>query len=168
MLKLIALVLLGFAQTPSRADIIAASRDIMSKAHFCTFITIGADGQPQARVVDPLSPDADFTIWFATNPLTRKVSEIRKNPKVTMSCFDATTSSYISVLGRASLVTDPAVKQAHWKSDWAPIYPKGATSADVVLVKLTPSRLEIVSESRKMVGDPKTWRPLAIDFSTKK
>lgn len=168
MLKLIALVLLGFAQTPSRADIIAASRDIMSKAHFCTFITIGADGQPQARVVDPLSPDADFTIWFATNPLTRKVSEIRKNPKVTMSCFDATTSSYITVLGRAVLVTDLAVKQAHWKSDWAPIYPKGATSADVVLVKLTPSRLEIVSESRKMVGDPKTWRPLAIDFSTKK
>ena len=172
MIKLIALVLLSLsfnrdlrpAQAPSRGEIIAASRDIMAKAHFCTFITIGADGQPQARVVDPLAPDAEFTIWFATNPLTRKVDEIRKNPKVTMSCFDAETSSYITVLGRAMLVTDPAVKQSHWKSDWAPIYPEGATSPDVVLVKITPSRLEIVSESRKMIGDPKTWRPLAINF----
>lgn len=170
MIKLIALILLGVAQTPSpsRAEIIAASRDIMMKAHFCTFITIDADGQPQARLVDPLAPDANFTIWFATNPLTRKVTEIRKNPKVTMSCFDATTSSYITVLGRAMLVTDPAVKQAHWKSDWAPIYPKGAASADVVLVQITPSRLEIVSESRKMVGHPKTWRPLAIEFPAKR
>lgn len=164
MIKLIALLLLGFAQAPSRADIIAASRDIMTKAHFCTFITIGADGHPQARMVDPLSPDTDFTIWFATNPLTRKVAEIRTNPKVTMNCFDATTSSYVTVLGRATLVTDAAAKRSHWKADWDPIYPKGATSAEVVLVKITPSRLEIVSESRKMVGDPKTWRPLAIDF----
>jgi len=33
---------------------------------------IGPDGQPQARIVDPFPPDADSTIWIATNPLTRK------------------------------------------------------------------------------------------------
>lgn len=167
MLKLIALLLLGFAAQPTRADIIAASKDIMAKARFCTFITIGADGQPQARVVDPLAPDADFAIWFATNPLTRKVGDIRKNPNVTMSCFDATTSSYITVLGQATLVSDAATKTAHWKSDWASIYPNGPTSSDVVLVRITPKRLEIVSESRKMLGDAKTWRPLSIEFPVK-
>lgn len=168
MIKLIALVLLGFAQTPSRAEIIAASRDVVEKAHYCTFITIGPNGQPQARVVDPITPDASFTIWFATNPLTRKVGEIRKNPKVTMSCFDSATSSYVTVLGTASIVTDSAVKRTRWKSDWDAIYPKGPASADVVLVRLSPSRLEISSESRGMKGDPKTWRPLSIDFPVKK
>jgi general stress protein 26 len=167
MISIVAFLLLAVAQAPSRAEIIAASQDIMVKAHFCTFITIGRDGQPQARIVDALAPGDDFVIWFATNPLTRKVAEIRQNPHVTFSCFDATTSSYITVLGRAALVSDPAEKKTHWKMDWAPIYPNGPASMDVVLIQIMPTRLEIVSESRKMVGDPKTWRPLSITFPGK-
>ncbi len=112
------------AQTPARAAVIAAATDIIQKAHYCTFITIDEDGQPQARMVDPIAPDADFTIWFATNPLTRKVDQVRRNPKVTLSCFDAATSSYVTVLGRGDLVTDVTEKQRHWKTDWAAIYPE--------------------------------------------
>jgi general stress protein 26 len=149
---------------PPRADIIAAARDVMQKAHYCTFITVGTDGQPQARIVDPLAPDSTFTIWFATNPLTRKVNEVRSNPRVTMLCFDAASSSYVTVLGRGTLVTDAAGKQGHWKDDWARIYPNGASGSDFMLIRVTPMRLEIVSSSRGMRSDPKTWLPLAIDF----
>ena len=151
----------------TRAAIISAAADIVQKAHYCTFITIDEDGQPQARVVDPLAPDASFTIWVATNPLTRKVDQLRRNPRATLSCFDAPTSSYVTVLGRGELVSDVAEKQRHWKADWSAIYPNGARGNDVVLIRFTPSRLEIVSESRGMVGDPKTWRPLSIEFPTK-
>jgi hypothetical protein len=34
-----------------------------------------------------------------------------------------------------------------------------------MLIRLTPIRLEIVSVERGFAGDPKTWRPLTIDFS---
>jgi general stress protein 26 len=153
------------AATPhSREDIIAAARDVVEKARYCTFVTIGQDGHPQARIVDPIAPDAAFTIWFATNPLTRKVQDVRRDDRVTLLCFDTATSSYVTVLGRAAVITDPADKQKHWKDDWARIYPKGAAGSDVMLIRITPARMEIVSDSRGMVGDPKTWRPLAIDF----
>jgi general stress protein 26 len=161
------LVLLLMFQVPvqhSRAEIINAARDVVEKAHFCTFVTIGEDGHPQARVVDPLAPDAGFTIWIATNPLTRKVDQVRRDLRVTLLCFDPATSSYVTVLGRGALVTDVAQKQAHWKGDWTRIYPSGARGSDSVLIRVTPTRLEIVSESRGMVGDPKTWLPLAIKF----
>ena len=152
---------------PTRAAVIAAATDIIQKAHYCTFITIGDDGQPQARIVDPIAPDASFTMWFATNPLTRKVEQVRRNPKVTLSCFDAASSSYVTVLGRGALVSDVAEKQRHWKPDWAAIYPNGAKGSDVMLIRITPVRLEIVSDARGMIGDPKTWLPLAIDFPPK-
>jgi general stress protein 26 len=167
-LRAIALVLcfpaVVAAQAPPRATVIAAATDIIQRAHYCTFITIGEDGHPQARIVDPLAPDADFAMWFATNPLTRKVEEVRRNPKVTLSCFDPASSSYVTLLGRGSVVSDPAEKQRHWKSDWSAFYPNGAKGSDVALIRILPERLEIVSESRGMIGDPKTWRPLAIDF----
>jgi general stress protein 26 len=149
---------------PGREEIIAAARDIMQKARHCSLITVGDDGHPQARIVDPLEPDSDFTVWIATNPLTRKVREIRRNPRTTLLCFDTATSSYVTVVGRASLITDAADKQKHWKADWAPVYPQGARDDGFVLIRMTPARLEIVSESRGIVGDPKTWLPLAIEF----
>ena len=152
------------ALQPSRAAVIAAATDIIEKAHYCTFVTIGEDGQPQARIVDPIAPDASFTIWFATNPLTRKVNQVRRNPKVTVLCFDTSTSSYVTVLGRGDLVTEPVEKRRPWKADWAAIYPKGAGSDEFMLIRITPARVEIVSESRGMIGDAKTWRPLSIDF----
>jgi general stress protein 26 len=154
-------------QKPSRAAVIAAATDIIQKAHYCTFVTIGEDGQPQARIVDPIAPDSSLAIWFATNPLTRKVNQVRRNPKVTLLCFDASTSSYVTVLGRGDLVTDTIEKQRHWKADWASIYPKGAGSDEFMLIRITPARIEIVSESRGMIGDAKTWTPLAIDFPPK-
>jgi hypothetical protein len=73
------------AAQPARAAVIAAAIDIVQKARYCTFITIDQQGQPQARIVDPLAPDAGFTVWIATNPLTRKVEQVRSNPRVTLS-----------------------------------------------------------------------------------
>jgi len=149
---------------PDRAAIIAAAADILEKARYCTFVTVARDGQPHARVVDPLKPDASLTIWFATNPLTRKVQQIRRNPKVTLSCFDPASASYITLHGRAALISDLTQKQQHWKQDWTAIYPKGPAGDDSLLVRITPVRLEISSESRGMFGDPKTWLPLSIQF----
>jgi hypothetical protein len=42
--------------------VIAAAKDVMRTARYSTLLTIGDDGQPQARSVDPFAPGADFTI----------------------------------------------------------------------------------------------------------
>lgn len=149
---------------PPRPAIVAAARDVVEKARYCSLGTLGEDGHPQSRMVDPIAPGDDFTMWIATNPLTRKTAQIKRDPRVTLTCFDSTTASYVTLLGRATLVSDAASKKAHWKPDWTGIYKGGPDSRDVVLIRVTPQRLEIVSESRGMVGDPKTWLPLAIGF----
>ena len=150
---------------PSRDRVISAARDVMQKARYCSLVTNGDDGQPRARMVDPLAPDDAFHTWIATNPLTRKVNEIQRDPRVTLMCFDVGSSSYVTVLGRATVVTDATERAAHWKEEWSPIYPLQNGKRDFVLIHLVPTRLEIVSTSRGMVGDPKTWRPIAIDMT---
>jgi general stress protein 26 len=148
---------------PSRSQILAAGWEVMQKAGFCTFITIGEDGHPQARVVDPLGPDEDSTIWVATNPRTRKVNQVRRDPRVTLHCFEPATSSYVTILAKAALVTDAAEKARHWKSSWTPFYP-GGVAGEVILIRLTPSRMEVVSDARGIAPDPRTWLPLAVTF----
>ena len=152
------------ATQPSRAEVVSAARDVMEKAVYSTFITIGENGQPQARIVDPTSPDPSLTVWIGTNSLTRKVKDIQRDSRVTLLYFHAASASYVTVIGHAALVIDVGERARRWKKSWAPFYPNGFRGSDFTLIRVTPSRLEISSPSRKMMSDPKTWLPVVIDL----
>jgi len=51
-------------------------------------------------------------IYVAAKPNTRKVAQVRNNPKVTLFYFDPEKRNYASVMGQASLVEDTAIKIA--------------------------------------------------------
>jgi len=134
----------------------------MSDARFCTLVTIGELGQPQARIVDPLEPNAALAVYIATNPLSRKVAEIRKDPRVTLVYFDAARSAYVTLIGRADEVP-PAEKAAHRKKDWDTFFPAGKPEA-FTLYRIVPSRVEVVSARDGLSGDPSTWRPEIVEL----
>jgi acid phosphatase (class A) len=150
-----------------RGAILKAAREVAQKARYAALVTLGGDGQPQARIVDPLGPDADFAVWIGTNPATRKVAEIAKDSRVTLQFFDATGPAYVTLVGTASVVTDPEVKATHWKDAWAAFYKDHQRGSDFALLKFVPRRLEIVSQAHGLVNDPKDWRPVSLDFPTK-
>lgn len=147
--------------------VLKAAREIALKARYATLVTIGPDGQPQSRVVDALGPDEDFTVWIATNPATRKVADLARDPRATLQFFEASLPAYVTLVGTASLVADPEVKALHWKDDWGPFYKDKSRGADFALFKFVPKRLEVVSQAHGLVNDPKTWRPVSVEFSAK-
>ena len=155
------------AAAADRAAVLNAAREVAQKARYATFVTIGEDGQPQARIVDALGPDEEFTVWVGTNPVTRKVAEIAKDPRVTVSFFDPAGPAYVTLVGTARLVTDPAVKAKHWKSEWAPFYKHEHRGADFALLAVVPRRLEVVSQGHGLINDPVTWRPVSVEFPAK-
>ena len=155
------------AAAADRAAVLKAAREIAQKARYATFITIGEDGQPQARIVDPLGPDEDFNVWVGTNPLTRKVAEITKDPRVTMSFFDPAGPAYVTLVGTARLVLDPASRAKHWKGAWAPFYKDEHRGPDFALIVVVPRRLEVVSQGHGLTNDPVTWRPVSVEFPAK-
>ena len=67
-----------------RDFLIASAREIMTTTRYCALITTGRDGRSHARTMDAFTPEEDLTVWLATNPLSRKVAEMRRNPKVTL------------------------------------------------------------------------------------
>lgn len=154
----------GVLAQPSAANVKAAAFDVMRASRYCTLITIAADGQPQARIVDPLIAEKEGAIWIATNPLTRKVDEIKRDPRVTLMFFNAAANEYVTVHARASIVTDAASKSAHWKPEWKPFYKEMTNGADFMLFEVKPFRLEVSSPRHKLNNDPETWRPVILDL----
>jgi len=149
---------------PERAQVIGAARAVMRQARYCTLVTIGDEGQPQARVMDPFLPDEDLTIWLATNVATRKVAQIRKDARVTLCYFDPASKDYVAVLGRAELVRDQAEKAKRWKEEWASFYKDKNRGDDYLLIRVKPWRVEIVSYAHGLAADPMSWRPVVLDL----
>ncbi len=149
---------------PERAAVLQAAREVMEAARYCALITIGPDGHPQARTVDAFAPENDLTVWIGTNRVTRKVGEIRADPRVTLYYFDAGPMNYVTLLGTAEVIDDPAVKAKYWKEAWSSFYEDENRGSDYVLIRVRPVRLEIVSYTHNLINDPETWRPVTIVF----
>lgn len=152
------------SEQPDRAAVIKIADGIMQRARYCTLVTVGEDGHPQARIMDAFPPEGEMVVWMATNALSRKVGEIRKDPRVTLSYFDANSMGYVTLLGRATLISDAAEKAKRWKDDWAKIYRDGNRGGDYLLIRVTPIRLEVSAEGEGVKNDAKTWRATVIDF----
>jgi general stress protein 26 len=143
------------ALTPARLE--REARRLIAAVPYPSLVTIGPDGAPQARPVQPRLPDSSWTVWVATNPRTRKVAEIARQPRVVLHYFDPATLGYVTLHARARVVRDSATKAAHWDPAWDAFYPDKARGA--VLLALQGDRLEIVSAQWGIEGDPRTWRP---------
>jgi general stress protein 26 len=163
---LIALAITAQSQQPpvqlTQAQLLEAAREIMAVSRYCALITVDSTGRAQARALDPFPPDENMMVWLGTNPRSRKVAEIRRNPRVTLFYIDREGQGYVTISGTARLVNDPKEKAKRWKEEWKAFYPDRAKN--YLLIEVTPQKLEVISEKRKIQGDPNTWKPPVVEF----
>ena len=147
---------------PPREDVMKAARTIIEKALFATMVTVDAEGAPQSRIVDPFPPEGEFTMWIATTGASRKVAEIQRDPRVALTYFDPSAPGYVTLIGNAAIVRDPAEKAKRWKEAWVGFYKDRNRGDDYTLIRVTPTRLEISSRNQGMNNDPVTWKPVTL------
>ena len=150
----------------SRDELIAEAREIMTTTRYCALISIDRYGHAQARTMDAFAPEENMIVWFGTNPLSRKVSEIRRQPRVTLYYFDRESQAYVTIHGTARLVNDASEKARHFKDDWKAFYPD--RDKNYLLIEVRPLKLEVVNVKKGLVGDSRTWRPPTAEFPDRK
>jgi general stress protein 26 len=151
-----------FAQAPG--ELLQAAREVIAASRYCFFITSDDSGQPQARLMQQFPPDDHFTIWMGTNPRSRKVVQLRANPRATVACSDADGPGYVTLTGRARLVDSLPELRKRWRPDWDAHFPGGPEGPNYILIEFSPARLEIVSGRHKIGVEPNSPRPPALLF----
>ena len=150
----------------SRDTLIATAREIIETARYCALITVDTNGRTRARTMDPFPPDKDLLIGLGTNPMSRKVTEIRRNSRVVLYYFDRQDPAYVTISGVARLVDDPKEKARRWKDEWKAFYPN--REKGYLLIAVTPKEMEIVSEKKGIVGDAVRWTPPKVRFGSER
>lgn len=155
-------------ETPHKAftkiELLNAAKDIIEGAGTCALITLDGNGLPMVRVMDPFPPESDFTVWLGTNPNSGKVSQIKNNPDVTLYYLAKNSSGYVVIHGKAQLIDDQSEKDVRWKAEWKAFYPNNNDA--YLLIKVTPTWMEVVSYEHGIVGDPTTWQAPQVLFDS--
>lgn len=142
--------------------IINSARKLIDSVYFATVITINAQGEAKARIMEPFKPEANFDILLATNPKTRKIQELIQNNNMTLHYFEKNNPGYVTLIGKAKIVTDSITKSKYFKKGWEAFY---ANRTDAyTLIKFIPNRLEMISIRDGLTGDKENWKPTIIDF----
>jgi general stress protein 26 len=145
-----------------RARLIAAAREIMDAQTYCALITIDETGRPQVRTMNPFPPEDDMAVWFATNTRSRKVREMRRDPRVTLYYSDHKNAiGYVAITGHAVLIDDMQEILKRKRAYWDQAFPG---LKNLVLIKVVPERLDVLNYKAGVQADPETWRTPSIDL----
>ena len=155
------------------AAIVSAARALIEKDADAALVTVDVSGRPRVRTVrvwhadaESVSPAKPLTLWILTRAESRKVQQIRSHPLVTLYFNDDASIEYATLMGRATVLTDPALarlqpllddetKQYFW-----PAFPR-----DFAVIEVTPEWLEYMSPA--LPPDRATWRPQAVVFEAR-
>lgn len=146
----------------NRDTLILAAHEIITETSYCGLATIDSSGQPQIRTMNPFPVKDDFVIWFATSRTSRKVREIKDNPKVCVYFANhLNAKGYVNINGSASVIDDRELlfkmKREYWNGipGWQDKF---------VLIKIIPQSIEVINYKHGLNNDPETFQAPTISF----
>jgi general stress protein 26 len=148
--------------TVNKDTLKVAALEIMKQTTYCALATIDSTGQPQMRTMNPFPANDEFITWFATSRSSRKVKEIRNNPKVCVYYADhVSAKGYVSITGTATVIDDKELlvkmKRDYWNGipNW---------QDNFVLIKIVPNTMSVINYKHSINNDPKTFGAPTIIF----
>src|SRR4030043_1104138 len=122
-------------------QIVSIMRDSFLHAYLST-----CDGdQARGRIVSPIVED-DMSIWVTTRSTSRKVKQLRENPKLCLAFVEPPDGDRAAiVIGEALIIPDIEKKKRVWSLapfDLYEHFPDGPGSDDFCLLKIVIKRIE--------------------------
>lgn len=151
------------AQTSVKRDsLLLATHEIISETTYCGLATVDSSGQPRIRTMNPFPVKDDLVIWFATSRTSRKVSEIKDNPKVCVYFANhLTAKGYVNITGSASVIDNRELLIQMKRDYWNGI---PGWQEKFVLIKIIPETIEVVNYKHGLNNDPVTFRAPTITY----
>jgi len=142
--------------TIHRDTIILAAMEIIKATNYCALVTIDSTGQPQTRTMNPFPANDQLITWFATSRTSRKVKELKGNPKVSVYFADhVSAKGYVNITGIAEVIDDKELllkmKRDYWNGipNWQDKF---------VLIKIIPRTIEVINYKHGLNNDPNTFK----------
>jgi general stress protein 26 len=126
--------------------LVAGAARTIASVPYCWLATWTAGGLPSMRPMGrlPRGPgDDDWTIRFVTDGRSRKASDIRRAPEVTLLFQRDADDAYVVLTGSAKVITEESEVRRLWKDAYAPFFPTETDRANAAFLEFKARRLEL-------------------------
>ncbi|WP_141924681.1 pyridoxamine 5'-phosphate oxidase family protein [Haloactinospora alba] len=152
----------NYAEAAEAASLLGLAVERLRAVPFGTVVTVG-EGEPHARLVQHLAVEEDGTVWVGASPRSRKVADVRRDPRVAYAVEDRDAFGYVTAQADAEIVDDPRERARRWEEGLAAFFPAGPHGDDFVLLRLVPYRVEVMDFARGVHPDPYGLVPAVIE-----
>jgi general stress protein 26 len=119
----------------------AKVRDLLTKSRFAMLTSVDrGEGRLVSRPMAVQEVEDDGTIWFFASDESPKADQLQKDPTVNVAV--TSSSTWVSVAGRAEIVEDKAKIHELWNKGVEAWFPDGPDGDDVALLKISPDSAE--------------------------
>jgi general stress protein 26 len=117
--------------------------ELVKGIDYAVFTTRGRDGAPlHARPMAYRQVEGDGDLWFFSKKDSRKAQEIGDDPHVLISFADPRQQHFVSITGRAEIVTDRALVRDKWSEIYRAWFPGGPGDENVVAIRIHAEQAE--------------------------
>lgn len=146
----------------SVAALLEITRMVMEEAAFCFLMSSDASGAINARLMQPFPPESDLVVCFGASEASRKVQELQRDPRATIAYQLLAEGAYVTLLGRATLEMDVAVRERYWRESFAAFWPEGPVQGDYAVLRFEPERIEVMHLEKEVAPEPRGLQPAVL------
>ncbi len=113
---------------------------LVSPGNTVYLVTVGADGQPDARAMMPVECEGLKTVWMVTGKSCDKSRQLAQNPNCLLYATDPDdTENYLELRlwGSMELLDDAASRARAWREEYLQYFPGGKDDPEVCVLKFT-------------------------------
>jgi general stress protein 26 len=148
---------LGEGPTMDVERLLILARKLVDETPYCVAATVAEDGGANARIVQPLKVQDDWTVNVLTNLRCRKVREIERSGRLTLLYQSEDGRSYACLAGPAEVIEDRELKRAIWSPAADRWNPGGPEDTATVFMRLKADRIELFSVSGGVMPEPEGY-----------
>ena len=99
--------------------------------------TNGDDGTPNIKAMLKMENEGLKTVWMGTNTSSRRVEQLRRDPRACLYFIDMETWMGVMLVGETELLQDAESRQRLWREGFEKYYPFGVNDPDYTVIRFT-------------------------------
>ena len=117
-------------------------KDLIRDIPFAMFTTVQADGTLRSRPMVATNDAFDGCLWFFSRTTSPLAQEIAGTSEINVTYVSAPEDRFVSVSGKADVVTDSARAAQMWNPSYGVWFAGGPTDPELSLIKVTVAKVE--------------------------
>ena len=121
----------------NQADVPEEAMILADEARIAMLGTNGGDGHPNIKAMLKMENEGLDTLWFSTNSSSKRVAQLRKDPRACVYLVDTEKMQGLMLVGLAEVLDDAESRERLWRDGFEMYYPLGVTDPDYSVIRFT-------------------------------